>query len=82
MSDLTGTPERSFEMSAKTNKSWQLRVPSSAPTEEAVITAAANADPDNPLATDEELATFRRARDVHPELVREYRRTRGKSNGR
>jgi uncharacterized protein (DUF4415 family) len=35
-------------------------------------------DPDNPELTDEELASLRPAREVHPELVAEYLRTRGK----
>ena len=35
-------------------------------------------DPDNPELIDEELASLRPAREVHPELVAEYLRTRGK----
>ena len=35
-------------------------------------------DPDNPPLTDNELARFRPAADIDPELVARYRKTRGK----
>ena len=34
-------------------------------------------DPDNPPLTDEQLAQFRRMKDVRPELVRRFRAQRG-----
>jgi uncharacterized protein (DUF4415 family) len=45
--------------------------------EDAAITAAALADPDNPPLTDEQLAQFRRMEDVRPDLVRRFRGERG-----
>jgi uncharacterized protein (DUF4415 family) len=46
--------------------------------EEAAIQRGIALDPDNPELTDDELASLRPVREVHPELVAEYLRTRGK----
>ena len=54
------------------------RAPMIPPEEDAAITAAAETDPDNPPLTDEELAAARPVAEVLPELVAEYRRTRGR----
>ncbi len=54
------------------------RAPVPSPAEDKAITAAAATDPDNPPVTDEEFSAFRPATEVAPELVAEYRRTRGR----
>lgn len=46
--------------------------------EDAAITSAALADPDNPPLTDEEFAKMRPAAETAPEIVAAYRRTRGR----
>lgn len=46
--------------------------------EDAAITAAALADQDNPPLTDEQLARMRPASEAAPEIVAEYRRSRGR----
>lgn len=46
--------------------------------EDRQITEAAESDPDNPIWTDADWATARPASEVVPDIVAEYRRTRGK----
>ena len=46
--------------------------------EDAEITAAALRDPDNPPWPDEMIARARPASEVHPDIVADWRRTRGK----
>ncbi len=46
--------------------------------EEAAIQRGIALDPDNPELTEEDWARMRPVREVHPELVAEYLRTRGK----
>lgn len=48
------------------------------PEEDAEIQRGIDQDPDNPEWTAEDFAAARPAREVHPELVAEYLRTRGK----
>jgi len=48
------------------------------PEEEAAIQRGIEPDPDNPAWTAEDFARARPAREVHPEFVAEYLRTRGK----
>jgi uncharacterized protein (DUF4415 family) len=46
--------------------------------EDAELTAAAMRDPDNPPLTEEFWARARPASEVHPDIVADWRRTRGK----
>ncbi|MBF0624464.1 MAG: BrnA antitoxin family protein [Magnetococcales bacterium] len=46
--------------------------------EDQAITAAAESDPDNPIWTDDDFARACPAAEVHPEIVAEYRRQKGK----
>ena len=46
--------------------------------EDAATTAAALRDPDNPPLTDQFWARARPASEVHPDIVADWRRTRGK----
>jgi len=48
------------------------------PEEEAAIQRGIEQDPDNPAWTADDFARARPAREVHPEFVAEYLRTRGK----
>ncbi len=52
---------------------------SPSPAEDRRITRAASSDPDNPPLTEEELAGMRPAREVLPQIVEAYRRTKGRS---
>ncbi len=52
---------------------------SPSPAEDRRITRAARSDPDNPPLTEEELAAMHPAEDLLPQIVKAYRRTRGRS---
>ena len=54
------------------------RLKRNTPEEEAAIQRGIDQDPDNPALTDEEFASLRPVREVHPEIVAEYLRSRGK----
>lgn len=56
----------------------RTRLRRNTPEEEAEIQRGIDLDPDNPEWTAEDFARARPAREVHPELVAEYLRTRGK----
>lgn len=54
------------------------RIKRNTPEEEAAIQRGIAQDPDNPEWTEEDFARARPVREVDPELVAEYLRTRGK----